>query len=149
MERERRPEHSNRRDDDSDERERESQSSNGKIVEGCVLYSRLSQWEKHFETLSSLTQSQQSAIIQTEKLSEVQTRLASGVEALSESLDNGFKMGEHVVQLFGRVVFVFLAVVVILALVIIWIARLDVSYKDGNFGVGHPSSHSQPHEQAK
>lgn len=102
----------------------------------CVGHDLLSSFEKHFADISNLANAQKDIIMETRTLSSVQTRLADGVESLSDNLDRGFKMGEKVVFLFGKIVFVFLAVVIVLGLVIVWIARLDVNFNGGTGSIG-------------
>lgn len=71
----------------------------------------------------------------TEKLSIAQDRLADALEGMNDSLKSGFEMGSNVVKLFGRITLVFLVVVLALGLVIVWIAKMDISRDGGKFNI--------------
>lgn len=88
----------------------------------------------HIGDMADLRKIQKESNEKTEKLSEAQSRLAESLEHINDSLKNGFDLGNSVVKLFGKITFVFLAAVVVLSLVIIWIARLDISRDDGHGG---------------
>ena len=101
-------------------------------------------FEKHFNELSELKQTQRelaehnARLVQTqEKFTENHERLTTTLDQLNDNLTRGISLGEHVVSLFGRIVLVFLVVVVGLGGLIVYIANLEVNYKD--FGL-----HAQP-----
>lgn len=88
----------------------------------------------HIGDMADLRKIQKESNEKTEKLSEAQSRLAESLEHINDSLKNGFDLANSVVKLFGKITFVFFAAVVVLSLVIIWIARLDISRDDGHGG---------------
>lgn len=85
----------------------------------------------HIGDMADLRRIQKDSNEKTEQLSNAQDRLADALEHINQSLTNGFVLGNAVVRLFGKITFVFLAAVVVLSLVIIWIAKLDASHEDG------------------
>lgn len=85
----------------------------------------------HIEDMRVMKELQTSSIKQTENLVTAQDRLATILDNISNNLENGFKLGTSVVKLFGKIVLVFLASLIILSLVIVWIARIDLSYEEG------------------
>lgn len=85
----------------------------------------------HIKDMKGLKELQAMSISQTKNLVEAQDRLATILDNISANLENGFKLGGNVVKLFGRIVLVFLASLIILSLVIVWIARIDITYSNG------------------
>lgn len=85
----------------------------------------------HIEDMRVMKELQTTSIRQTENLVAAQDRLATILDNISNNLENGFTLGASVIKLFGKITVVFLASLIILSLVIVWIARIDASYGDG------------------
>ena len=69
-------------------------------------------------------------------------KLANSMENISSNLDRGFRLGEKIVALFGKIVFVFLATVAALCLVVIYIAKMDISYDTLKIQAGNTAQSS-------
>lgn len=91
----------------------------------------------HIEDMSGLRKMQVVLAEQNGKLAATQDRLATILENINDNLKNGFELGASVVKLFGKIVFIFLASLVVLALVIVWIARIDISHEKGKTSIHH------------
>lgn len=85
----------------------------------------------HIEDMGGLKKMQASLSEQNAKLASTQERLATILENINDNLKNGFDLGASVVKLFGKIVLIFLASLIVLALVIVWIARIDITHEKG------------------
>lgn len=91
----------------------------------------------HIGDMADLRRVQKESNEKTEKLATAQDRLAETLEHINDNLKNGFALGTSVVKLFGKTTVVFLLAIVVLALVIVWVARLNIVHEDGK---GHKTS---------
>lgn len=89
----------------------------------------------HIQDMAEMRKQQAVSNEKTEKLSVAQDRLADALENINDSLKSGFELGSNVVKLFGKITLVFLAVVFALSLVIVWIAKMDISKDGGKFNI--------------
>lgn len=96
----------------------------------CVLTQRVHQLDSHMQDVVELKEASIFNSRQTSELTKAQQQLTNSLNNINENLDRGFSLGEKVVSLFGRIVFVFLIVVVALMLFIVYLTNTEVHYRD-------------------
>lgn len=87
------------------------------------------------EKINRLSKSHSDLNEVTEKLVSSQNILAETLKNINDNLQNGFKLGADVVKLFGKIVLIFLFSLVVLSVVIVWIAKIDVSNSMGKYNL--------------
>lgn len=87
------------------------------------------------EKINRLSQSQVDLNEVTEKMVSSQNVLAETLKNINDNLQNGFKLGTDVVKLFGKIVLIFLFSLIVLSIVIVWIAKIDVSNSVGKYNL--------------
>lgn len=80
--------------------------------------------------VNKLSDAQAENVAAVSEVARTQTDLTTTLRNINVNLERGFKLGEAVVSLFGKITFVFLIVVLGLAGVIVYIAQIEVGYKD-------------------
>lgn len=81
-------------------------------------------------------------------LTESQKNLNTTLEGISANLHRGFTLGERVIALFGRIVMVFLLVVVGLVGVIVYVTGLDINYGDSHMKTNKKFNHGEEVQEA-
>ena len=99
---------------------------------------------KHWADVDELKNASSDSTRKMGELAATQTTLNSTLLAINGSLKDGFELGVKAVRLFGMVVVVFLVALVILALIVVYVARISIDYKDlhvhpNQFGLQSPN----------
>lgn len=102
----------------------------------------------HIEDMNGLRKMHTALMEQTSKLSSTQDKLVIVLENINDNLKNGFELGTGVVKLFGKIVIIFLASLIVLSLVIVWVAKIDITHESGKTKITHQST-NEPAEAPK
>lgn len=96
----------------------------------CVLSDRVHELDSHIQDVLELKEASLFNSRQTGELTRAQQQLTASLNNINANLDKGFALGANVVSLFGRIVVVFLIVVVALMLFIVYLTNTEVHYRD-------------------